>query len=67
MVKKYSVETLCISDSKYWIPDPLSEEYGFQIPNSNRLRDSGLQGPGFQIPESGLLFVGRYNQKNIER
>ena len=46
---------------------PLSVEYRFRIPNSNRQRDSGLQGPRFQIPESGLLFVGRYNQKNRER
>lgn len=59
MVKKYSVEMLCISDSRYWIPDPLSEEYGFRIPNSEFQSFEGFWTPRLRIPDSGIRITFR--------
>ena len=51
MVKKYSVETLCISDSRYWIPDPLSVEYRFRIPIVRGILDSKAHDSRFRNPD----------------
>ena len=54
-----SVEMLCISDSRYWIPDPLSEEYRFRIPNSEFQSFEGFWTPRLRIPDSGIRITFR--------
>ena len=45
--RKVLDSALCISDSRYWIPDPLSVEHGFRIPIVRGIPDSKAQDSGF--------------------